>query len=75
MLLIPGGMAAFIGIHLFLVSKLGIAEPPWSKRRLAVERAEEDAKRAAVRERVPYGRTPVPAGEPAPDSVRVEAQS
>jgi menaquinol-cytochrome c reductase cytochrome b subunit len=75
MLLIPGGMAAFIGIHLFLVSKLGIAEPPWSKRRLAVERAEEDARRAAVRDRIPFGRTPVPAGEPAPDPVRVESQS
>ena len=75
MLLIPGGIATFIGIHLFLVSKLGIAEPPWSKRRLAVERAEEDARRAAVRDRIPFGRTPVPAGEPAPDSARVEAQS
>ena len=75
MLLIPGGMAMFIAIHLFLVSKLGIAEPPWSKRRLASERAEEDARRAAVRDRIPFGRTPVPAGEPAPDPVRVEAES
>ena len=74
MLLIPGGMAAFIGIHLFLVSKLGIAEPPWSKRRLALEREEEDARRAAVRDRIPYGRTPVPAGAPAPDPVRVETK-
>lgn len=70
MLLIPGGIAAFIAIHLFLVSKLGIAEPPWSKRRLAAERAEEDERRRAARERIPYGRTPVPAGEPAPDPVR-----
>ena len=74
MLLIPGGMAAFIGIHLFLVSKLGIAEPPWSKRRLALEREEEEARRAAVRDRIPYGRTPVPAGAPAPDPVRVETE-
>jgi len=75
MLLIPGGIATFIGIHLFLVSKLGIAEPPWSKRRLAVERAEEDARRRAASERIPFGRTPVPAGQPAPDPVRVEADS
>jgi ubiquinol-cytochrome c reductase cytochrome b subunit/menaquinol-cytochrome c reductase cytochrome b subunit len=75
MLLIPGGIATFIGLHLFLVSKLGIAEPPWSKRRLAVERAEEEARRKAAAERIPYGRTPVPAGEPAPDPVRVESNS
>jgi ubiquinol-cytochrome c reductase cytochrome b subunit/menaquinol-cytochrome c reductase cytochrome b subunit len=75
MLLIPGGIATFIAIHLFLVSKLGIAEPPWSKRRLAVERAEEEERRRAARERIPYGRTPVPAGEPAPDPVRVESDA
>jgi ubiquinol-cytochrome c reductase cytochrome b subunit/menaquinol-cytochrome c reductase cytochrome b subunit len=75
MLLIPGGIATFIGIHLFLVSKLGIAEPPWSKRRLAVERAEEDARRAEARARLAPGRTPVPAGEPAPDREKVEVPS
>jgi menaquinol-cytochrome c reductase cytochrome b subunit len=31
MLLIPGGIAALIGAHLFLVSKLGISSPPWLK--------------------------------------------
>jgi menaquinol-cytochrome c reductase cytochrome b subunit len=75
MLLIPGGIATFMAIHLFLVSKLGIAEPPWSKRRLAIERDEEYAKRRAAGERIPFGRTPVPAGQPAPDPVRVEADS
>jgi menaquinol-cytochrome c reductase cytochrome b subunit len=75
MLLIPGGIATFIGIHLFLVSKLGIAEPPWSKRRLAVERAEEDARRAEARARIAHGRTPVPAGEPAPAPEKVEVPS
>ena len=69
------GIATFMAIHLFLVSKLGIAEPPWSKRRLALERDEEDAKRRAASERIPFGRTPVPAGQPAPDPVRVEADS
>jgi quinol-cytochrome oxidoreductase complex cytochrome b subunit len=31
MLLIPGGIGALIGAHLFLVSKLGISSPPWLK--------------------------------------------
>ncbi|MDE3132540.1 MAG: cytochrome b N-terminal domain-containing protein, partial [Acidobacteriota bacterium] len=29
MLLIPGLMAALIGFHLYLVTKLGISAPPW----------------------------------------------
>jgi hypothetical protein len=65
-------MAAFIGIHLFLITKLGIAEPPYSKRRMAVERAEEDARRAAERERLPYGRREVPADVPPPLPTRAE---
>src|SRR5918912_3318153 len=31
MLLIPGGIIALIGAHLFLVTKLGITSPPWIK--------------------------------------------
>ena len=31
MLLIPGLMAALIGFHLYLVTKLGISAPPWIK--------------------------------------------
>jgi ubiquinol-cytochrome c reductase cytochrome b subunit/menaquinol-cytochrome c reductase cytochrome b subunit len=31
MLLIPGGIAALIGAHLFLVTRLGISAPPWTK--------------------------------------------
>lgn len=64
MLLIPGGMATFIGIHLYLVAKLGISEPPWSKRRLAADRRERD-QREAAKARLQHGRTPVPAGAPA----------
>ncbi len=64
MLVIPGAIATFIGLHLFLITKLGIAEPPYSKRRLAVEREEDEARRAAERERLPYGRRPVPAVAP-----------
>jgi quinol---cytochrome c reductase cytochrome b subunit, bacillus type len=72
MLVIPIAIATFIGIHLFLITKLGIAEPPWSKRRLRVEREEEEARRRAVRERLAHGRTPVPAGPP-PVPTRAEA--
>jgi quinol-cytochrome oxidoreductase complex cytochrome b subunit len=31
MLLIPGGIAALIGLHLYLVIRLGVTSPPWSK--------------------------------------------
>jgi quinol---cytochrome c reductase cytochrome b subunit, bacillus type len=31
MLLVPGAMAALIGVHLYLVTKLGITAPPWIK--------------------------------------------
>jgi menaquinol-cytochrome c reductase cytochrome b subunit len=31
MMLIPGLIAALIGAHLYLVSKLGISAPPWLK--------------------------------------------
>jgi quinol---cytochrome c reductase cytochrome b subunit, bacillus type len=68
MLVIPGAMATFIGLHLYLIAKLGIAEPPYSKRRIAAERAEEEARHAAARERLPYGRREVPASAP-PGSV------
>ncbi len=75
MLLIPGGLATFIGLHLYLVTKLGISEPPWSKRRLRVERDEEDARRRAARERVPTpGRTTVP-GIPAEVSATAKGTS
>lgn len=66
MLVIPGGMATFIGLHLYLITKLGIAEPPWSKRRMRAAREEEEARRAALRDRMPAGRREVPAVGPAP---------
>jgi len=31
MLLIPGGLMALIGLHLYLVIRLGVTSPPWSK--------------------------------------------
>jgi menaquinol-cytochrome c reductase cytochrome b subunit len=75
MLVIPIAIATFIGLHLFFITKLGIAEPPWSKRRMTVERAEEDARRAAERERLPYGRREVPPDVPAPQPTRAEGGS
>jgi quinol-cytochrome oxidoreductase complex cytochrome b subunit len=31
MLLLPGAIIALIGIHLYLVARLGVVSPPWSK--------------------------------------------
>jgi quinol-cytochrome oxidoreductase complex cytochrome b subunit len=31
MLLVPGAIAALIGAHLYLVTKLGTTAPPWLK--------------------------------------------
>jgi quinol-cytochrome oxidoreductase complex cytochrome b subunit len=31
MLIIPGAIAALIGLHLYLVIRLGVTSPPWSK--------------------------------------------
>jgi len=72
MLVIPGGIATFIGLHLFLVSKLGISEPPWSKRATRARRADEAAARAAARDRQRQGRHEVTV-EPAPQTATVEA--
>lgn len=61
MLVIPGAIATLIGIHLYLIARLGIAEPPYTKRLMKARREEEDERRKAARERLPYGRRPVPA--------------
>ena len=31
MLVIPGGIMALIGLHMYLVVRLGVTSPPWSK--------------------------------------------
>jgi len=31
MMLVPGGIAAMMGAHLYLVAKLGTTAPPWIK--------------------------------------------
>jgi quinol-cytochrome oxidoreductase complex cytochrome b subunit len=40
MLLIPGGIAALIGLHLYLVIRLGVTSPPWSKEAAGMERVD-----------------------------------
>jgi len=40
MLLIPGGIIALIGLHLYLVVRLGVTSPPWSKTAAGRERPE-----------------------------------
>jgi menaquinol-cytochrome c reductase cytochrome b subunit len=41
MLVLPGGIIALIGLHLYLVVRLGVSSPPWSKEAAGTERDEE----------------------------------
>ena len=43
MLLLPGAIAALIGAHLYLVTKLGTTAPPWLKAETDSELREETA--------------------------------
>jgi quinol-cytochrome oxidoreductase complex cytochrome b subunit len=40
MLLIPGGIIGLIGLHLYLVVRLGVTSPPWSREAAGKERVE-----------------------------------
>src|SRR5579875_87752 len=40
MLVIPGGIMAMIGLHLYLVIRLGVTSPPWSKEAAGMEPSE-----------------------------------
>src|SRR5579884_618268 len=42
MLLIPAGIMALIGLHLYLVIRLGVTSPPWSKEAAGMEPEEEE---------------------------------
>ena len=46
MLLIPGGLMGLIGLHLYLVIRLGITPPPWTRSAAGYEPA-EDGRRPA----------------------------
>src|SRR5438128_1705212 len=41
MLLLPGAIIGLIGLHLYLVIRLGVASPPWSKTAAGMKRVEE----------------------------------
>jgi quinol-cytochrome oxidoreductase complex cytochrome b subunit len=41
MLLVPGAIAAMIGAHLYLVTKLGTTAPPWLRAKPQPELVEE----------------------------------
>ncbi|HET8527672.1 MAG TPA: cytochrome b N-terminal domain-containing protein [Gaiellaceae bacterium] len=41
MLLVPGGIMALIGLHLYLVIRLGVTSPPWSKEAAGMTPVEE----------------------------------
>jgi quinol-cytochrome oxidoreductase complex cytochrome b subunit len=43
MLLIPGALFGLIGLHLYLVVRLGVSSPPWSKEAAGKERVEVTA--------------------------------
>ncbi len=43
MLLVPGAIAALIGAHLYLVTKLGTTAPPWLKAEPPSELREAEA--------------------------------
>jgi quinol-cytochrome oxidoreductase complex cytochrome b subunit len=55
MLLIPGGLIALIGLHLYLVVHLGITSPPWSKDAPGLEREEVVTARRGLVEPRPRG--------------------
>jgi ubiquinol-cytochrome c reductase cytochrome b subunit/menaquinol-cytochrome c reductase cytochrome b subunit len=55
MLILPGGIIALITLHLYLVVRLGVTSPPWSKDAAGGEpvEAEEPAKRRGLTQPVP----------------------
>ena len=57
MLLIPGGLIGLITLHLYLVIRLGVTSPPWSKEAAGAEREEViTAKRGPPRAQAARGR-------------------
>ena len=48
MLAIPGGLMALIGLHLYLVIRLGVTSPPWSKTAAGREREEVESRRRGL---------------------------
>ena len=59
MLVLPGALIGLIGLHLYLVVRLGVSSPPWSKDAAGAERVEEP-KRARRGLLVPGARGGIP---------------
>jgi quinol-cytochrome oxidoreductase complex cytochrome b subunit len=58
MLLVPGAIFALIGLHLYLVVRLGVSSPPWSKEAAGMDPVEPVApngKRAGLVQPRPRG--------------------
>src|SRR5207248_644297 len=56
MLLIPGALIALIGLHLYLVVRLGVSSPPWSKEAAGTGPLHPPATRAGLVTPAPRGR-------------------
>lgn len=48
MLLLPGALIGLIGLHLYLVVRLGVSSPPWSKKAAGRERPEVETRRRGL---------------------------
>jgi menaquinol-cytochrome c reductase cytochrome b subunit len=56
MLVVPGAIFALIGLHLYLVVRLGVTSPPWSKSAAGRERPEATgAREGLIRDAAPEG--------------------
>ena len=55
MLLLPGGLIALIGLHVYLVIRLGVSSPPWSRKAAGRERPEVDRRKRGLVEPRPRG--------------------
>jgi menaquinol-cytochrome c reductase cytochrome b subunit len=56
MLVVPGAIIGLITLHLYLVIRLGVTSPPWSKEAAGTERADEPSTaRAGLTRPVPRG--------------------
>lgn len=55
MLLIPGALIGLIGLHLYLVVRLGLTSPPWSKNWFGKDRPKAETRRRGLVEPRPRG--------------------
>ena len=55
MLLIPGGLILLITLHIYLVIRLGVSSPPWSKEAAGGEREEVITAKRGLLEPRPRG--------------------